>query len=103
MANEMKVEKNSKKRQLRFKPDEGSVAWVDTRRSSSSEEFLKQFPALIVNESFDGCALICSSDGHLKKGSKLWLEVGLLSPMQAEVMWVEKLSQDAVKFGARYL
>jgi hypothetical protein len=91
-----------KRRRLRFEADEGSVAWIDTRRSSASEEFFRQYPGVIINESFEGCALLLSPNSYYIKGKMVWALVGALSPVQAEIMWVKPLAEDAVKIGLKY-
>lgn len=103
VSKKSEAEGAAKRRSIRFNPDEGAMAWIDVRRSSVDEEFLRQHPALIVNESFKGCGLICMRTYEPKVGQKMWLQVGGLAPVVAEVMWVESASDCAYKIGVKYL
>jgi hypothetical protein len=87
---------SDKRRSIRFKPDLGDVAMLEFKNKANP------LPALILNESFTGACLACICNESLKPGMMVKAKVGKLSFLPAEVVWVEDIDSEVLKFGIEY-
>ncbi len=85
----------------RFKPDPLDVALIDFK--PKAVKFEPQKVALLLNESFSGCALLMNTHDPIEKGKKVRIQVGRLSPMLGEIVWVKHLEEDLFKVGVKLL
>ena len=103
MAKKLKVpapvEKNTKiPRATRFKPDPLAVAYMSLKNTS-----LNPVVGLILNESFTGCAILVSTEDRFNLNQKVFVKVGNLHAMAAEIMWSTQLDENIFKLGLKYL
>lgn len=91
----------SDRRFIRYQADPETVALIDTK--SSGREFNPSITAIILNESFTGCALVFADNEILKKGTKIKIKIGLLEIMKAEVAWSKVLEENIQKVGIKLL
>lgn len=91
----------SDRRFLRYKPDENDVALLDFK--TTSKDFKPTLTAIILNESYSGCALVLASNEVLKKDTKLKIKIGKLDPMKGEIVWCKVLEENIQKIGIRLL
>ena len=73
---------NNIRRSIRFPAEPKDIAWVEVQPAEGHSEFQAQVAALIINESFTGCALILSTvslNGHtLEENTFIKVKVGPL-------------------------
>jgi len=93
----------SDRRKLRFPPDAGTIAWIDPVLRKTPEEFVPTVPALVIDESGDGCGVTVLYNPHVSEGARLTVQVGELLPVGCEVRWIKDLDEDVLKVGLRYL
>ena len=91
---------NESFRGVRFPPDPKTLAQLDVEGSA---EFKPSLYGLVLNESYQGCALILLKDERISAGAPLRVQVGQLAPMRAEVRWHKELDDQVVKIGLFYL
>ncbi len=84
---------------IRFTPDPLTTALVDLKTAS---EFNPSIVALVLNESFTGCALLLSCDHLLKKDQIVSVKVGLLDPIKAQIIWIKNLEENIFKIGLKF-
>lgn len=82
----------------RFKPDPLTIAQL-----SIKSDFTSQIAALVLNESFTGCALLVTTDEKFKKDQKVHAKVGHLRAMAASVIWIIQIDESIYKIGLQYL
>jgi len=100
LAKTTKIKSNSPTQQrfTRFKPDPLTVAYIDLKTTGS---FSPSIVALVINESYMGCALILTSDLPLKKLS-IRIKVGELGILKASIIWVKNLEENIHKVGIKF-
>lgn len=109
-----KKEKLNERGRIRFLPDPGTYALVETRsknstkKNSSSETILKDFhpdiTGLIFNESYSGCALVVMNYKSLKVGYPVRIKLDYLTqPMNGEIRWIKELPNGIARVGIKYL
>jgi len=84
---------------IRFTPDPLTTALIELKNNST---FKPSLVALVLNESFTGCALVLSCDQLLKKDQILKVKVGNLNPMMAKIIWVKHLEENIFKIGLKF-
>ena len=89
----------SDRRFLRYQPDPQSIALIDTK--ATGREFKPTITAIILNESYSGCAIVFADNEIFKKGSKIKIKIGPLEIMKAEVAWCKVLEENIQKVGIR--
>jgi len=89
-----------KRKSTRFSPEPGTMARVTFGKETKSK---REFPALVVSESYGGCALVLANTPPLGLGNRLEIQVGTLAPLVAEVRWVIALDEHIYKAGFAYL
>lgn len=55
---------------LRYQPDPQAIAMIDTR--GNGRDFKPTITAVILNESYSGCAVVFADNEILKKGALVW-------------------------------
>lgn len=68
-----------------------------------SETFDPQVGGLIIDESFNGCALIMKRAEAPETGSKCRIKLGRNAPYLAELVWSRTVEGDVAKAGFRFL
>lgn len=86
---------------IRYQPDAQAVAHIDLK--VSGREFKPTITAIILNESYYGCAIVFADNEIIKKGSKVKIKIGPLEIMKAEVVWCKVLEENIQKVGIRLL
>jgi energy-converting hydrogenase Eha subunit H len=86
---------------LRFKPDENAIALIDLK--ATTKDFNPTLTALILNESFSGCALVLASNTTLKVHTKIKIKIGNLHVMKGELVWCKTLEENIQKIGVKLL
>ena len=92
---------SKERREIRFHADPQTIARLDLKMTG--KEFKPTLTALVLNESFSGCAILLADDFELKKGFKLRIKIGDLHPMKAEVAWTKVLEENIQKIGIKVL
>ncbi len=87
---------------IRFTPDSGRFALIDLEVASAKNPFKPTVVALIVNESYRGCALVIIGSSRLVEGTRCRVQVGDLAPMMAEVKWRKTVDEDISRIGLNY-
>lgn len=86
---------------MRFKPDPMDAAMVDLKASTPA--FEPTMSCLILNESFSGCALVIPTAFPISEGTFMRVKVGRMEPLRAEVVWTQRLDDELLKVGIRFL
>ncbi len=92
---------HQRRRWTRFNPDVSTEALVDAK--SKKGKFSPTHRALVLDEAFKGCCLVVPGPFDLTVGDTLWVKVGKLDAMEAEIRWIEKLDPRVFKIGVFYL
>lgn len=82
----------------RFKPDPLTVAYLSLKATGTG-----QLVGLILNESFTGCAVLINTEERFKLDQKVFVKVGNLHAMAAQIIWSTQLDENIFKIGLRYL
>lgn len=90
-----------KRKSVRFKPDLGTFAWIDT--GAFTQTFKPEVVALVTEESSKGCRLLTFSDNEFEEGLRMKVKLGELAPLLSEVRWVKQLEEDVYHIGVMYL
>lgn len=90
----------STRKAFRFKPDPMAIAYIDTKNGN---EFAPSLVAVVINESFTGCAVVLASDVPLKTDMKIKIKVGNLEPMKGQIVWIKTLEENIHKVGVKLL
>jgi hypothetical protein len=93
----------SKRRSIRFAPDAGTYAKVDLEATRLDGSFQPTVVALVPEESTKGVGLIVLNMPGLQVGSFCRVQVGQLSPLQAEVRWRKVVDNEILRIGLQYL
>jgi len=93
----------AERRKLRFPPDSGTIAWIDPVERPGPDGFMPRIPALVIDESRDGCGVTILYHPLVTEGARLMIQVGELLPVPCEVRWIKDLDEDVLKVGLRYL
>lgn len=86
---------------LRYQPDPQAIALIDIKHTG--REFNPTITAIILNESYAGCAIVFAANDILKKGTQVKIKIGQLEIMKAEVAWNKILEENIQKVGIRLL
>lgn len=86
---------------VRFKPDTDAIALIDLNEDST--EFNPTITALVLNESYSGCALIFAHNDFLKPATKVKIKIGKLDPLKGQVAWSKILEENIQKVGIALL
>ena len=92
----------AKRRHMRFAPEKGVYAQIDTR--DPSLEFQFEFPALVAEYSpMGGCGLVILTNTMLNKGSICRVKIADLPALQGEVVWFKVLDEGIARCGIKFL
>lgn len=86
---------------IRFKPDDNALALIDLK--TTGKDFTPSMSALILNESFSGCALVLTSNDIIKAGTKIKIKIGNLHVMKGEIVWSKVLEENIQKVGVKII
>ncbi|MCM2279581.1 MAG: hypothetical protein NDJ89_16020 [Oligoflexia bacterium] len=89
-----------KRKHIRFKPDPGTIAWVD---STTEGSFTRELPALVRQESAKGAGLVLLDAPHLQVGQACRIQIGNLEPLRAAIRWNKVLEPGVWTLGLEYL
>lgn len=87
-------------RSIRFQPDPLDHALIDFHDETG---FAATAVALILNESYTGCALLIKTLEPLNKDQIIKVKVGRLAPMRAKVIWLKGVDDNVIKAGVQFL
>ncbi|HAZ12854.1 MAG: hypothetical protein A2X86_21825 [Bdellovibrionales bacterium GWA2_49_15] len=90
-----------KRKQVRFKPDPNVLAAIDL--SPQNKKFAPTLRGLVFSESYGGCGVVMLLSPHLMVGDVCKIEIGVLAPMKAQVMWRTQLDDQVMKLGLQLL
>jgi len=90
-----------KRNSVRFKPDEGTYALIDT--DADTKEFDPNLPVLVFSEAHKGVGIIALTTPKLQVGDPLKIQVGNLPVLKAEVRWREQVDPQVIKVGIMFL
>lgn len=90
-----------RRRWTRFHPDVMTEGSVDIRAKKG--KYSPTHRALVLDEAFKGCGLVVVGPFPLTVGDTLWVKVGQMDPMEAEIRWMEKLEDRIFKLGIFFL
>lgn len=95
----------TKRRALRFTPDDGTYAQIDPQCNHELGDFEPSIFALVVEESHNGCGLILLERDYLKlcENPSFLAQVGSLAPMRAEARWSMPIDETARRLGIQYV
>lgn len=92
-----------KRSSIRFTPDPGTIAWVDSHATGTNRSFKEQLPALVTEESYRGCGLVLTMTKKLQVGDKVRVKIGKGAPLKGEVRWRTDLDAQVMRIGVMYL
>ncbi|MCM2321962.1 MAG: hypothetical protein NDJ90_01735 [Oligoflexia bacterium] len=89
-----------KRKAIRFKPDPGTIAWLD---STTSGEFHHEIPALVREEASKGAGFVVLDAPHLQTGHNCRAQVGKMEPRLVAIRWTRSLEQGVAVIGVEFL
>ncbi len=87
----------NQRKHIRFTPDESTIILLNLEEDSDT------LCGLCITESQGGCSGVFINHNGFKAGRMVYLKVGKLDPIGAEIRWVTELDKDTVKIGFFYL
>ena len=91
-----------KRRHIRFAPEKGVYAQIDTRDPALPFQF--EYPALVVEYSpMGGCGLVVLIDSKLNKNSICRVKIADLPALKGEVVWFKTLDEAIARCGIKFL
>lgn len=103
MANTKKAPTANKRRNIRFAPEDSTIALIEVAPFPTSKAFKPSVTGLVFSESHGGCGVVVVGAEDLKAGSMCKIQVGKLAPMKAEIRWRKDLDDSLAKLGLMYL
>ena len=88
-------------RSIRFQPDPLDHALIDF--DFDKAEFKPSAVALILNESYTGCALVTKNNYQIISGQKIKVQVGRLGVLPATIVWGKEIEPDLIQIGIQFL
>jgi len=92
-----------KRDNIRFQPDPGTLAMIDTIEDGKKRSFQPKHAALVTEESHRGCGLVLQMCKELQIGSLCRVQVGHAAPMIGQVKWRVELDSQVIRIGIMYL
>ncbi len=86
----------NKRQHIRFEPDENTLILLKVDNDEIHS-------GLCVSESQGGCSAAFLNNSAFVAGKMVYLKVGKLDSISAEIRWVTELDEDIVKVGFKYL
>ena len=91
-----------KRRHIRFEPEKGVHAQIDTR--DPSLEFQCEHVALVVEYSpMGGCGLVFLLNTRIRQGSVCRIKIADLPALKGEVVWLRVLDDSVARCGVKFL
>ena len=90
-----------KRKFLRFTPDVGDYAIILVEEKKTKK--ILPHVALLVEEAYGGCQIAVTHNLAPKKGARIRVKVGRMSPCWVQVKWVKKLSAQITTLGLQYV
>ncbi|MBI2522007.1 MAG: hypothetical protein HYV97_16440 [Bdellovibrio sp.] len=90
-----------KRSQVRFRPDPNVLAAIDL--NPENKKFSPTLRGLVFSESYSGCGLVMLLSPHMMVGDICKIEIGVLAPLKAQVMWRTQLDDQVMKLGLKLL
>lgn len=87
----------NQRKHIRFTPDENTIMLLNL------EEDKDTLCGLCISESQGGCSGLFINHPGFKAGKMVYIKVGKLDAIGAEIRWVTELDKDSVKIGFSYL
>lgn len=87
----------NQRKHIRFIPDDHTFILVNLEDSNET------LCGLCVSESQGGCSGLFLNHNGFKAGEMVYIKVGKLESVAAEIRWVTELDKDCVKIGFAYL
>ncbi|WP_042711313.1 hypothetical protein WH8501_07545 [Crocosphaera watsonii WH 8501] len=69
----------------------------------NQKEVYSPCQGMILNDSFDGCALLLTSDHKIDKGQRLLILMNNIEPIKAEVIWSRNINNTELEVGIKYI
>lgn len=88
------------RKSVRFTSDPLMTAIISYK---SKVSFKPENAAIVLNESFTGCALLLKSDDGFTKDQDIVLKLGDFDPKRAKIVWVKNLEENIYKIGIKWL
>lgn len=88
-------------RSVRFQPDPLDSALIDFQPDRNP--FQPTSVALILNESYTGCALVTKKVVGLKENQWIRVQVGRLAVMDARIVWIKDIDETLAKIGVEFM
>ncbi len=95
------MSQKSIRRYIRFKPDEGTIGFLDLNMDPS--QLSPTIAALVIDESSHGCGVAVLEDHRLRVGVEVVAQIGKLSPTRCVIRWKIGLDTEVAKIGLEYL
>lgn len=97
------MEKRSlrKRKATRFKAAPGTLVQVSL--ASTSKNFKPQVIGLAIDEAYKGGSFVTIADKRLSIGANLYVKVGRVAALKAQVRWVKELEYDLCVYGMEFL
>lgn len=92
-----------KRDHIRFEPDPGTLALIDTIDEGKKRAFQPQHAALVTEESHRGCGLVLKMCKELQVGSLCRVKVGHAAPAIGQIRWRVELDAQVIRIGVMYL
>jgi len=91
-------------KKIRFIPDNDEVAYI----SFNLNEFKKDLPALLIDESVHGACLVINGvlvpkEHQLNVGMIFLAQIGALKPLRVQVKWFKEIDSNIFKIGVEML
>lgn len=90
----------SRRGKIRFKPDHNTIAFAKPLQVGDTE--YDSYVGLVVDESHAGCKIAFLDKVEFTIGDKLYLSVGQLPTVLAEVKWRKKSGSGLAELGFEY-
>ena len=90
-----------KRSQVRFKPDPNVLAAIDL--NPQNKKFSPTLRGLVFSESYGGCGIVVLATPRLVVGDFCKIEIGVLAPLKAQVVWRTQLDDQVIKIGLKLL
>jgi hypothetical protein len=87
---------DNKRRHIRFEPEENTFVFVNIDNENVHG-------GLCTSESQSGCSGVFRTCGSFVAGKMVYVKVGALDALSAEIKWVSELDKDTLKVGFEYL
>lgn len=90
------------RKHLRYNPDPLDFALISFDSRKNVSEFAPTETGLLLQESYGGAGMVVKKVHDYKVGEFIWVKVGQLAPMYAEVRWIKELDDYLLRIGLQY-